>query len=178
MHIFVEYKNCNQAGLCCVQGKGLSELHEDGELENMQFREGPLGNSYNSPATSHLSSEIPLASDSVRTHGATSSRQGKINVKNQIDSPSPCSGTLGTQPKPSKPVYSKAPPTLTSLSKDDQTVQLAPGLPPLKLPPTVRVLSHSDTARLQISSVHSNAKAGSECSTHNFVLGSLAGQRK
>lgn len=158
-----------------MQGKVISELHEagscgDGELENMQFREGPLGNSYNSPATSHLSSEIPLASDSVRTHGATSSRQGKINVKNQIDSPSPCSGTLGTQPKPSKPVYSKA---LTSLSKDDQTVQLAPGLPPLKLPPSVRVLSH-----LQISSVHSNAKASSECSTHNFVLGSLAGQRK
>lgn len=184
-HIFAKYSKCNHPGLFCTQGKVLPEPYEagntgDGELETTQFREGPLGNLCNSPATIHLFSEIPFASDSVRSSAAMSSTHGNLNGKNQTDSSSPCSGTLGTQSKPSGPVYSKisTSPTQSSLLKIDQTVQLAPGLPPLKLPPTVRVLSHSGTTLLQASGVHCNAKASSEYSTNNSSLGCLAGQRK
>jgi len=185
--MFVEYTKRNHGGLCCVQGKFLSEPHElgscgDGELEQKQFREGPLGNSCNSSATSHLSSEIPLASVSVRSPAAIPSKQGKLNGKSQTGSPSPYSGTLGIQSKPFRSVHSKSctlPPTQNPLVKDDQTVQLAPGLPPLKLPPTVRVLSHSDTELRKIPSAHSCiAKTASKRSANNSILGCLAGQRK
>lgn len=131
---------------------------EDGELEQTQFREGSMGNSCNSPVTRHLSSEIPSASISAQSPATISSKQqGKANGLSKTDSPSPKSGTLCNQSKPSRP-YSKFcslnPPTQNLLAKEDQTVQLAPGLPPLKLPPSVRVLSHTDKER-QILIAHS-----------------------
>ncbi|KAG0558050.1 hypothetical protein M758_10G001000 [Ceratodon purpureus] len=135
------------------------------ELENSESHRKFLGDLCTSPATSHLSSGIPSASDPVRSSATTSSRQGQING----NTPSLCSGTLGTQLKSSKRVNSNvhsSPSTYTFSLKDNQTVKLAPGLPLLKLPPTVRVLSHSDTVLSEIPSLHtSDVKIGSQCST-------------
>lgn len=147
----------------------------DGGLDKTQFHGGLVSNLCDYSATSHLSSDISCTSDSIRSPAATSSRRREANGASQRSPPSLYSGALNTHSKPSRPVCSRlctSATTRNSLAEDDQTVQLAPGLPPLKLPATVRVLSHSDTTYLQTFSAHScNAKTRSERTTDKSSVG-------
>lgn len=165
-----------EASSCDDAHSGLGNLH--------LHSEGVLSDLCGSPATSHLSSDIPLALDPVRSSCTTSSTQGCLsNGERQTNATASNSGTLGTRLESSKRISPKVRSSASayySLPKDNQTVKLAPGLPPLKLPPTVRVLSHSGTALVGIPRlVHScNPEADSECSTTKSCLGWLAGEGK
>lgn len=95
----------------------------------------------------------------ISVNPKTKSLQADGNVQTDPSSLSPAS------PRPFTPVQVETPyipPTYTSCPHPlkKQTVKLAPGLPSLKLPPTVRVLSRSNSEDLQsltLSSSEANA---------------------
>ena len=149
-HYISLYAKCDHIGFWCVQGTVHSKLHEAVSccdercgLEKSQFHDGFLGHLCTSLPTRHLSSETPL--NSVRSSATIPFRQA-VNGR-KADAPGSCSDTFSTRLKSSKRANSKvcsSPPTYISLLRGNQTVKLSPGLPSLKLPPTVRVLSQSD----------------------------------
>nr|ACM45448.1 DUO pollen 3-like protein [Physcomitrium patens] len=104
---------------------------------------------------------------------ATYSRQRNKDGNWRTDSFSRCPGTHDTRSKSSRCVNSKVYTSQPCISRAtaEQTVKLAPGLPPLKLPSTVRVLTHSEKSQQPVLDVHRGiAKTGSKHKSNNSCL--------
>lgn len=134
------------------------DIDKDGEIEDAYLQDVFLGNWNSSSITSSSSAGVLPGLDQNRSF-ATTALESKTNLLN-IDGitqtvpfsfvptvtalNSVCSRGVKAKPPHISQTYQGSRHHL-----NEQTVKLAPGLPPLKLPPTVRVLSQSITGDLQ-----------------------------